>query len=347
MIVITGATGHIGNVLVRELLKNGEYIRAFVYSHEDASSLDGLMVEKFIGDVTDFSSLIEAFKGADVVYHLAGIVSISSGQKKLLNSVNAEGTKNVVKACIKAGVRRLVYTSSVHAIVEAPNGTAIDETSPFDPDRVTGDYAKSKALASLAVLEGVKNGLDAVIVCPSGVIGPYDYKISELGHIMLDYINKRLKAYINGAYDFVDVRDVVNGMILACKKGRTGESYILSGERITIKDILNILEKLTGIKKPSFKVPLWLVRLAAFFTPIYYKLTHTKPRFTSYSIKVLKSNCLISSDKSKRELGYSPRPIYKSIEDSIKWFKRMGYVKSPLKLRVCRICKIRKNLEKA
>lgn len=347
MIVVTGATGHIGNVLVRELLKNGEYVRAFVYPHEDTSSLDGLVVEKFMGDVTDLSSLIEAFKGADVVYHLAGIVSISSGQKKLLNSVNAEGTKNVVKACIKAGVRRLVYTSSVHAVVEAPKGTTIDETYPFDPDRVVGDYAKSKAIASLAVLEGVKNGLDAVIVCPSGVIGPYDYRISELGHIILDYINKRLKAYITGAYDFVDVRDVVNGMILACKKGRTGETYILSGERITIKDILNILENLTGIKKPSFKVPLWLVKLAALFTPIYYKLTNTKPRFTSYSIKVLKSNCLISSDKAKRELGYSPRHISKSIEDSIKWFKQMGYVKSPLKLKVCRICKIRKNLGKA
>lgn len=347
MIVVTGATGHIGNVLVRELLEKGEKVRALVYPNEDASSLDGLMVERFSGDVTDLGSLMEAFKGADVVYHLAGIVSISSGQKKILHSVNAEGTKNVVKACIEAGVRRLVYTSSVHAIVEAPHGIAIDETYPFDPNRVFGDYGKSKAMASLEVLEGVKHGLDAVIVCPSGVIGPYDYRISELGHIVLDYSNKKLKAYIDGAYDFVDVRDVVNGMMLACEKGRKGENYILSGERVTIKGIFNILENLTGIKQPSFKVPLWLVKLAALFTPIYYRCTRTKPIFTSYSIRVLKSNCLISSNKAKKELGYSPRPISTSIEDSIKWFKRMGLVKKPLKLRICKICRVRKNFGKA
>lgn len=324
MVVVTGATGHIGNVLVRELLSRSKNVRVVIPPSEDTSPLDGLKVEMVEGDVRQIDSLMRAFKGADVVYHLAGIISILPGKSELLYQVNVAGTRNVVEACLRAGVRRLVYTSSIHAIAEPPHGTVIDETFPFDPDRAIGEYDSSKAQATLEVLQGVKQGLDAVIVCPTGVIGPYDYKLSEMGQLFIDFVKKKLKVYIDGAYDYVDVRDVAIGHILACEKGRTGESYILSGERITTEDLMLMIEEITGVRPPHFKMPIWLAKIIATFTPLYYSLTKTKPRFTKYSIRTLTSNSTISCEKARRELGYSPRPTRESIVDAIKWFRENG-----------------------
>lgn len=321
MIVVTGATGHIGNVLVRKLVSRSKRVRAVIPPFEDASCLDGLKVEIVEGDIRQINSLIQAFKGSDVVYHLAGIISILSGKSELLYQVNVEGTRNVVEACLKTKVRRLVYTSSIHAVKEPPHGIVIDETFPFDPDNVLGDYAKSKAQATLEVLRGVEQGLDAAIVCPTGVIGPYDYKISEMGQLIMDFIQRKLKAYVDGAYDFADVRDVATGLILACEKGKTGESYILSGEQITVRDLLLMLQEITEVKAPSFKIPAWLARTVGKIAPLYYCLTNIKPLFTTYSIDVLASNSQISSAKARRELGYSTRPVKESVTDAVAWFR--------------------------
>jgi len=321
MIVVTGATGHIGNVLVRELASQKESIRTIILPGEDVSPLDGLTVEILVGDIRDKEFLLRAFKGADTVYHLAGFISIVPGNKELLHSINVEGTRNVVEACLQTGVKRLVYTSSIHAIQEPPHGTTIDESFPYDPTNVLGDYAKSKAMATIEVLKGIKRGLNAVIVCPTGVIGPYDFKNSEMGKLIRDYMSNKLKMYIDGAYDFVDVRDVARGLVLACDKGECGESYILSGQRISINDLMQVLQKTTGIKAPLYKAPALLVRaLGRLFTP-FYRLFKTKPLFTAYSIDVLKSNSFVSSEKAARKLGYSKRPVVESIVDSVAWLK--------------------------
>jgi dihydroflavonol-4-reductase len=324
MIVVTGATGHIGNVLLRELLSRGETVRAMVPSWEDRTPLDGLEVEIVDGDVREVSSLMRAFEGGDLVYHLAGIVAITAGKKDLLHEVNVEGTRNVVQVCLKRGVRRLVYTSSIHAIIEPPPGTVIDESFPFDPERTIGDYARSKSLATLEVLKGVEAGLDAVVVCPTGVIGPYDYAPSEMGQLMLQVARGKLKAYIDGAYDFVDVRDVAQGLILAAERGRTGEAYILSGDRIGVRDLMGLIEDATGGKAPSLKVPFALARVAAKFTPLYYRLVNSKPLFTEYSVHVLAGDCHTTCEKARDELGYSPRPLKRSVRDTIRWFKEQG-----------------------
>jgi len=326
MVVVTGATGHIGNVLVRELLSRGENVRTPIPPYEDTKPLEGLRVEMVEGDVVNIDSLMQAFKGSDVVYHLAGVISILPGKKELLHQVNVVGTRNVAEACLKTDVRRLVYTSSIHAVREPPHGTVIDETCPYDPENVLGDYAKCKAQATLEVLKGVERGLDAVIVCPTGVIGPYDYKPSEMGQLLIDSVSKKLKAYIDGAYDFVDVRDVAIGLILACEKGHSGESYILSGEQITVRDLLLMVEEITGVKAPSFKIPVWLARTVGTLATIYYCLTRTKPLFTTYSVDVLASNSLISSEKARRELGFSPRPLREAVADAIQWFRQNGRI---------------------
>lgn len=320
MILVTGATGHIGNVLIRELIRTGERVRALVLPGETCQPLEGLEVEIVEGDVLDPESLRKAFSDIRLAFHLAGIISIMPGENRIVLRVNVEGTENVLHAARDAGVSRLVYTSSIHAFYRAPQGITIDESLPFDSENPVGVYDRSKAQASLLVLEAVKQGLDAVIVCPTGVIGPHDYLESEMGTLIRDASESKPQIYVEGAYDFVDVRDVAQGMLLASKNGIAGEVYILSGEQITVKQLIDTVQEISGNRSVRLKFPLWLARLIAFYTPTYYTLTKSRPRFTPYSLKTITSNSVISSQKARNELGYAPRSLRQSIMDTVLWF---------------------------
>ncbi len=323
MILVTGATGHIGNVLVRELLERGERVRALILKDEDCTALEDLDVELVEGDVLDFASLLNALEGVELVYHLAGIISIMPGKNARVWRVNVEGTRNVLRAVQEKDVRRLVYTSSIHALRRVPHGVIIDESVPFDPHHAISAYDQSKAIASLEVMHAAGQGLDAVIVCPTGVIGPYDYRLSEMGKIILDAVEEKPLIFIDGSYDFVDVRDVARGLVLAAEKGRRGESYIFSGEQLSVLDLMNIIQQETGKKIRPMRLPLGLARFFSLFTPLYYQITRQKPRLTTYSLKTLQSNSNISSAKARRELGYAPRTLRLSIADAIQWFRTM------------------------
>jgi dihydroflavonol-4-reductase len=325
MIVVTGATGHIGNVLVRQLTANGKAVRALVMPDDDLRPISGLDSEVVYGDVTDLASLELAFTGADIVFHLAGIVTIMPGMARVLERVNVGGVRNVAAACRAIGVRRLVYTSSVHAIAEPPLGTPIDESQPFDPDRVLGDYARSKARATLLLLDEVaKGGLDAVVCCPTGVIGPWDYGISNVGQLILDFASGQLKSYVSGAYDFVDVRDVAQGLSLAAEKGQRGRHYIFSGTQIQVLELMKELEKDIGYPAPTFRIPPATARAAGVLASAYYRLLRRRPVFTAYSIDVLRSNSQVSSARARGELGFTTRPWQESIRDHVKWFRAEG-----------------------
>ena len=320
MILVTGATGHIGNVLIRKLLDQGEKVRALMWRDEDTTPLKGLAVEQMEGDVLDPASLELAMRGAETVFHLAGIISIMPGRNPLVWKVNVEGTRNVLEAARRARIRRLIYTSSIHAIARAPLGVTMDETLGFDQNNPYGEYDRSKAAASLEVQKAAANGLDAVIVCPTGVIGPYDFRGSELGEVIRGASEARAMFYVEGAYDFVDVRDVVDGMIAAMEHGRRGESYILSGQKLSVRYLLATVREVTGKAFASVKIPFSLAEWAARYTPWYYQRTKSKPRFTPYSLEVLQSNSNISFKKALVELGYKPRPIYETIADTVRWF---------------------------
>lgn len=327
MILVTGGTGHIGNVLVKELLSRGEKVRVLVLRGEDRAPLDGCEVEWVEGNVLDQMTLETAAQGVDVVYHLAGIISISPGQDELVNRVNVEGTRNLLNAALFQKVRRVIYTSSIHALTRPPHGTTIDETLPFDADNEAGEYDRSKARASLEVLKAVSRGQDCVIVCPTGVIGPYDYRLSEIGQLILDTAKGKTQFEIDGAYDFVDVRDVARGMIMACEKGRCGEAYILGGERITVREIYDTIVTVTGARGARVKVPAGVARAAAHLAVPWYRLTRTKPIFTPYSLETVFSNSVISIQKARSELGYSPMSLQRSIADAIDWFKEQRHLK--------------------
>jgi dihydroflavonol-4-reductase len=323
VLVVTGATGHIGNVLVRELLSRGEIVRALVLPDDDRRPLANLDVDIVHGDVTDPVSLRSAFSGSNVVFHLAGIVTIMPGMVSVLERVNVGGMYNVITACRATGVRRLVYTSSVHAIAEPPRGTVIDESQPFDPNHVLGDYAKSKARATLLLLDEIsKGGLDAVICCPTGVIGPWDYGISNIGQLILDFASGHLKSYVSGAYDFVDVRDVTRGLILAAEKGQTGRHYIFSGAQVQVPQLMEELAHNIGYPAPTYRIPTIIARTAGILASAYYRILRRRPVFTAYSIDVLRSNSLVSSARARKELGFTTRPWQESIRDQIDWFRK-------------------------
>jgi len=325
VIAVTGATGHVGNVLIRELLTQGCVIRALVLPDDDCRSLNKLNVEIVHGDITNPSELLAAFSGVDLVFHLAGIVTIMPGMAEVLERVNVGGIRNVITACRATEVRRLVYTSSIHAIAEPPHGTVIDESQPFDPNRVLGDYARSKARATLLLIEEVsKGGLDAVICCPTGIIGPFDYGISNIGQLILDFASGHLKSYVSGAYDFVDVRDVARGLIIASKKGKPGRHYIFSGAQVQVPELMGELAVDVGYPAPIYRIPAVIARAAGVLASSYYRLLRRRPVFTAYSIDVLRSNSQVSSARAREELGFTTRPWQESVRDHVKWFRVEG-----------------------
>ena len=316
---VTGATGHLGNVLVRELLRRGKKVRALLEPGDEARALRGLDVEVVRGNVLRPETLPPALEGVDVVFHLAGVVSISSLDIEIVRTVNVDGTRNVVEAARRAGVRRLVYTSSVHALTEPAPGGVLTEEAGYDPERAPGDYGKAKAAASRIVLDAVREGLDAVIVNPVYVLGPYDYRLSEIGEVIVLFSRFPVPAGMDGCYDFIDVRDIAVGHVMAAERGRKGESYLLSGERMTVREMMRILAGLAGRRPPRVFIPLGIAAGLAAFAPIFEKVTGRRSLLTPYAVHTLGVDFEIRDRKARDELGHAPRPVEQSLRDAWAW----------------------------
>ena len=323
MILVTGATGHIGNVLVRKLFEKypQETIRVLLLPREKVDMFDGLTLELIYGDIRRADIVRKAVKGARLVFHLAGLIDIAPRHPRLLNQVNIGGTGNVVAACLQEHVERLIYVSSVHALPDLPDNQLITEIKDFPVPGLLGPYAQSKSAATALVYDGIASGLDAVVVFPSGVIGPFDYQRSQMGRL-LKYLSTqgwlKLVMSFDGAYNFVDVRDVVDGLLAAAENGRCGEGYILSGHRITMRELIRLARQSLGQPQPVvFFAPAWMIWTAAWLTGGFCRLFRIKPLFTPYSVAVLFSNSNISHEKASRELGYQPRPLLDTFRDSM------------------------------
>jgi dihydroflavonol-4-reductase len=322
MILITGAGGHIGNVLVKHLYRKGHRdLRLFVQPKEDISYIEKYAKEVVRGDIRDSFAVSAAVRGCDNVFHLAGLVKITGVRKKLVFDVNVGGTINVINACLEKKVKRLLHVSSVHALKE-PEVGEIDETLDSDISHLNGAYAQSKAMATIEVMNAMQKGLNAVIVFPSGVIGPYDFRSSYTGSAIKGYISaQKTQYYFDGKYDFVDVRDVVDGIYKAWKVGEKGQGYIISGSISSLEEIIEAVEDTTGNTIRRKRVPAFLVRVVAFFAPIYYKIARKKPVLSKYSIDVLMGNASISSFKAESKLGYKSRPLIRTIRDMVRWHR--------------------------
>lgn len=321
MILVIGAAGHIGNVLVRELTSRGENVKALVLPGEDCRPLADSNTEIVEANILDYPALIKAIDGVDVVFHLASLVALVPEQFEIMRKVNIEGTANVIRACFENNVKRLVYTSSIHAYGHPEKGLVIDESLPFDTVDRGGSYDQTKAKASELVAKAAKDGLNAVILAPTGVIGPYDFKRSEMGEMTYYWMNSYPTFTLDGAYDFVDVRDVVAAHIKAIELGKPGEAYILPGHRITVRDYRRLVQEASGKRAPEVYIPTKFARLFAPMVERVYRVTKTRPRFTRYSLDTLMSNSVISRDKAVRELDFHVRPMIETVTDTVWWWQ--------------------------
>lgn len=327
MIVITGATGHLGNVLVRQLLDRGERVRVLVHHRSSLTSLENLDVEKVRGDICNIDSLENAFKGADTVYHLAAMVKIVPGYEKQLQAINVEGTKNVLQACKTNDVRRLIYSSSSHVFGSIPHGTTITEETPIVPSKTKKGYIRSKAQATLDVLKAAKDGLDAVIAIPSGILGPFDFMPSHMGRMCIEANTFGRSFYIDGGYNFADVRDVASGFISMAEKGIKGEMYLLTGEFFSDWQALNLLSRELGTLAPKYKIPPWLAYPMSYLSILFHKVSGgPDPLLSPQAVGEVVSNSSFSSAKAKNELGFKSRDVETSLTDGIHWLKERGMI---------------------
>ena len=319
VVLVTGPAGLVGANLVRALLALGQQVRALV--HHDRRALDGLDVEIVTGDVKDPDSLCRAFEGVDLVYHAAAHISILMSDWERLAAVNAIGTRNVVDACLQCGVRRLVHFSSVDALQHDPSGKPLDESCPLVISRRYPPYARSKAVAERQVGQGMARGLDAVILNPSAIIGPYDYRLGFPNAGLLAICRGKLWALIDGGFDWVEVRDVVEGAIQAAARAPTGSRYILSGHWASLRDLAVLANQVNGVKVPRLVLPMWVARLGAPFVAVGSLLMGKQPLYTSAALQPLRGKQHSSHARATRELDYHPRPLKETIADTWRWFE--------------------------
>lgn len=327
--IITGANGHLGRAVIRLLLKTGSEIRGLVLPGDTERLFDNVCYTT--GDVTDTESLIPLFKntaGAEVfVIHTAGIVDISWELVEQVYRVNVKGTENIISLCMEYKARRLLYVSSVHAIPEKDSPDVLREVARFSPEEVRGGYARSKAEASRKVLSAAEKGLDTVIVHPSGILGPDALSGSYLMQLVEDYLDGLLPACVRGGYDFVDVRDVAEGCLLALEKGGAGECYILSNRHYEICDIIRILRETAGGRRLPV-LPIWMARAVCPAIGRWFRMKNRRPLYTRYSLYTLQSNDRFSHDKATARLGYMPRDIRSTLEDTVCWLRDKEYLSS-------------------
>jgi dihydroflavonol-4-reductase len=332
LVAVTGAAGHAGNNLVRALLEQGRRVRALV--HRDRRALEGLDVEIVEGDIRDLACLRRALGGVKVVYHAAAYISLSMDEWPLLEAINVCGTRNVVEACLKCKVRRLIHFGSVHALVQKPLNVPLDESRLLVTSRRCPPYDRSKALGEMEVRKGIEQGLDAVIVYPTGMIGPYDFRPSYLGQVLLALCEKRLPALVAGGFDWVDVRDVVAGALEAEKHAHIGGRYLLPGHWASMRDLAAMVQEITWTRPPRLAFPQWMARLGVPFGTRFTKLDGEHPLYTPVSLRALRSNRVVSRARAARDLGYHPRPLQETLVDTLQWFAEEGRLSRPLALHV-------------
>jgi dihydroflavonol-4-reductase len=249
------------------------------------------------------------------------------GESPLLESINVAGTGNVVEACLRCGVRRLVHFSSIHALVQEPMDIPVDEQRPLVESRRYPPYDRSKAAGEKEVRQGIERGLNAIIINPTAVLGPYDYAPSHLGQALLTLAQGRLPTLVDGGFDWVDARDVVKGAICAEERAPTGAKYLLSGHWASMCDLAAMVEEISGVPSPKLVCPLWLAPVGTPFAAAYASVTRTRPLYTRASLMAMRSNRRMSHAKASRDLGYNPRPLRDTIGDTLRWFEENGYLR--------------------
>lgn len=333
-VTVTGATGHLGSNLVRTLLERGDEVRILMRLPERPESIEGLDLDIVRGDVRDKDAVRRAVEGSEIVFHLAAQISITGPMGGLVHDVNVNGAANVARQSLSNGVRRMVHVCSIHAFSQTPLDEALDETRTRVTKGSAPAYDVSKAEGEAQVRRVVAEGLDAVIVHPSAIIGPNDFAPSRMGKVLLDLYRKKLPGLVPGGFNWVDVRDVVRGTLEAAERGRTNESYLLGGHWHSVKSLAAIAESITGVAPPRLSSPMWLAQLGAPFMQLWANLTRQEPLYTSEALVALRANRNYDLGKSGSELGYHPRPTDETVRDTYRWFAENGRLPESLLERI-------------
>ena len=327
--LVTGATGFVGAALARTLLAAGWQVRVLVRAGSDRRNLRAISVESAIGDLTDAPSLQRAVEGCEAVFHAAADYRLWVPDPQAMYRANVEGTRNLLEAARRAGVRRIVYTSSVACIGLPSDGTAGTEDTPVSLESMVGHYKRSKFLAEQVALEAAAAGAPVVIVNPAAPVGPRDIKPTPTGQILLDAALGRTPAYVDTGLNIVHVDDVAAAHVLAFHHGRIGERYILGGENLPLRDILIEITRLAGRSPPRVKLPHGLVLPIAYLAEGFARLSGRSTRVTVDSVRMARKRMYFSSEKAMRELGYGYRPAHLAFADALEWFRAEGYLRTP------------------
>ncbi|MFH1515002.1 MAG: hopanoid-associated sugar epimerase [bacterium] len=326
--LITGATGFIGSAVARVLINSGRDIRVLLRSEKYIENLDGLKFEKFKGDLADFQSLRSAVKGCDSVFHVAALYLMWTLEPEYIFKTNVEGTRNVLRAAMEAGIEKVVYTSSVAAIGIRDDGKPSDETVEWNLEWINDPYVKSKHQAMQIAKEYFKKGLNIVTVCPTAPLGVGDIKPTPTGQMICDFLNGKTPVYFKGGFNLVDVEDVAIGHLLAEEKGKSGEIYILGGANTYLKDMYKMLSDISGVRTPGLFLPNGVDLFSAWtLETIANVITKKPPLITLEGCRMVKLPPFYDHSKAKKELGYKSRPLEDTLKKSIDYFHERGYAK--------------------
>jgi dihydroflavonol-4-reductase len=320
--LITGATGFVGAAVARRLLQAGHEVRASVRPSSDCRNLEGLPLQCVLGDLTDRSSLDRALSGCKALFHVAADYRLWVPDPAQLYASNLMGTRNIMRAAIEAGVQRIVYTSSVATLGLNSDGTPADEQTPAYPHDMISHYKRSKFLAEAEVrVMAYRHGLPVVIVNPSTPAGPGDVRPTPTGRMIADATRGRMPAYVDTGLNIVHVDDVATGHLLAYERGAVGERYILGGDNLSLRQILNTIAALTGRSGPRVRLPHGLLLPIAYMAEGIGRMAKLQDMpITVDGVRLSKKMMYFSSDKAKRELGYQPRPAGEALRDAVAWF---------------------------
>ena len=323
---VTGATGFVGSHVARALAAQGADLRLLVRSGSDLRNIQELQAERVMGDLRDAVSLKKAVAGCDVVFHVAADYRLWVRDPDEMYRSNVEGTKAILEAARESKVRRMVYTSSVATMGFQSNGHLANEESPVSLANMIGPYKRSKYMAEELAIEAGKSGMDVVVVNPTTPVGERDIKPTPTGRIVVDFLKKKFPAYVDTGLNLVDVAECAQGHIAALEKGRSGERYILGGENLTLKQILDRLADITGLPSPKIKVP-YVVALATGVVDqvVTGYIRNREPRATIDAVRMGRKKMFVSSGKAEHDLGWKTVPVDAALRRAVEWFQANGY----------------------
>jgi dihydroflavonol-4-reductase len=327
--LVTGGTGFIGANIVRELLKQGFDVRVLLRKDSNRRNIEGLAVEVYQGDLRDSLSLDKALDGCDVLFHAAASYALWSANPEAVYESNVKGTENILKAALRKNIKKVVYTSTESTIGIPNHEIPGNEKNTSLPEELSGDYKKSKLMAEKLALQMCRDeGLPLVVVNPTLPIGAYDIKPTPTGQLIVDFLNHKMPAYVDSGLNAVDVRDVARGHVLAYEKGRIGERYILGNKNVTFREILVMLEGITGIKAPTVKFPFWFALGAAYIDEfISGKVLKKHPRVPMAGVKTARKLRYFDCSRAVIELGMPQTPVETALETAVNWFRENGYAR--------------------